>query len=41
LEGNRFEVEALKELEGYEAYLDRVQQADRKMQKSGSKSNYF
>lgn len=28
LEGNKFEVEALKELEGYEAFLERVREAE-------------
>ena len=38
LEGNKFEIEALKELEGYDSYLERIEAADQKQDLSRSKS---
>ena len=38
LEGNKFEVEALKELEGYDSYLERIQAVENHQEHSRSKS---
>ena len=40
LEGNRFEVEALKELEGHEIFLDRVREAEQRQERKHSAKKF-